>query len=351
MGQGLIPQPCGPLTYSAEFEDYTLLVPASIPDLMSGKITSPAAPLVGNNTVAFNFTNISTTTITSVDIYYQLNNNTPVFQSLSSLSIAPGATYTATFTTQVSLPTTGTYNLRTWTDNPNYLGNNTPANDTICRTMVTYCSAPLSGTYTINPTGTAINNFTRFGSADSALIACGVSGPVEINVTPGIYNENLIIPAIPGASAINTVKFLGGGATLQFNCDANNISVVRLQGAKHITIDSLNIRTTNANFGWGVHFFQNADSNVIRRSVIDISTVTSSTANNSAGVVFSNSTSSNNTSGANGRFNTIEYNIIKGHPTSSGMYYGIVGYPQASGIYVIKVSKGETNLAKKLIKE
>ncbi len=330
-GQGLIPQPCGPLTYSAEYEDYTLLVPASTPDLMSGKITSPAAPLVGNNTVAFNFTNISTTTITSVDVYYQLNNNTPVFQSLSSLSIAPGATYTATFTTLLSLPSTGSYNLRAWTDNPNFLGNNTPANDTICRSMVTYCSAPLSGTYTINPTGTAINNFTRFGAADSALIACGVSGPVEINVTPGIYNENLIIPAIPGASATNTIKFFGGGATLQFNCDANNISVIRLQGAKHVTIDSLNIRTTNANFGWGVHFFQNADSNVIRRSVIDISTVTSSTANNSAGIVFSNSTSSNNTSGANGRFNTIELNTIKGHPTSSGMYYGIVGYPQASG--------------------
>ena len=136
-GQNLIPQPCGPLTYSAEFEDYTLLVPASTPDLMSGKITSPAAPLVGNNTVAFNFTNISTTTISSVDVYYQLDNNTPVFQSLSSLSIAPGATYTATFTTQVSLPRTGTYNLRAWTDNPNFLGNNTPANDTICRTLVT----------------------------------------------------------------------------------------------------------------------------------------------------------------------------------------------------------------------
>lgn len=330
-GQGIIPQPCGPLTYSAEFEDYTLLVPATTPDLMSGRITSPASPLVGNNTVAFTFTNISTTTITSVDVYYQLDNNTPVFQSLSSLSIAPGATHTATFTTQVSLPSTGTYNLKAWTDNPNFLGNNTPGNDTICRTLVTYCSAPLTGTYTINPTGTATNNFPRFGAADSALIACGVSGPVEINVTPGIYNENLIIPSIPGASATNTIKFFGGGATLQFNCNANDIAVVRLQGAKHITIDSLNIRTTNANFGWGVHFFQNADSNVIRRSVIDISTVTSSTANNSAGVVFSNSTSSNNTSGANGRFNTIEYNIIKGHPTSSGMYYGIVGYPQAAG--------------------
>jgi len=330
-GQGLIPQPCGPLTYSAEFEDYTLLVPASTPDLMSGRITSPTSPLVGNNTVAFNFTNISTTTISSVDVYYQLDNNTPVFQSLSSLSIAPGATYTATFTTQVALPSTGTFNIRAWTDNPNFLGNNTPANDTICRTLVTYCSAPLSGTYTINPTGTATNNFPTFGAADSALISCGVSGAVEINVTPGIYNENLIIPTIPGASAANTITFFGGGATLQFNCNANNIAVVRLQGAKHIIIDSLNIRTTNASFGWGVHFFQNADSNVIRRSIIDISAVTSSTAANSAGVVFSNSLTSNNTSGANGRFNTIERNVIKGHPTSSGMYYGIVGFPQVSG--------------------
>jgi hypothetical protein len=329
-GQGLIPQPCGPLTFSADFEDYTLLVPASTPDLMSGTITQPNNAIVGNNTVAFTFTNISTSTITSADVYYQLDNNTPVMQGLSSLSIAPGATYTATFSTQVALPSTGSYLLRAWTDNPNLAGNNTPANDTICRSIVTYCSGPLSGTYTINPAGSGTSNFISFGAADSALTSCGVSGPVVFNVSPGIYNQYLIIGTIPGVSATNNVVFNGNGATLQFNCDAANIAVVRFIGTKHVTIDSLTIKSTNASFGWGVHFMTNSDSNTITRCNIDLSSITSTSSNNSAGIVFSNSVSSPNTSGNNGRFNTISYCIIKGHPTSGGLYYGIVGFPQTT---------------------
>lgn len=229
-GQGLIPAPCGPLTYSAEYEDYTLLVPSTTADLMSGNITSPAGPIVGNNTVAFNFTNVSTATITSLDIYYQLDANTPVSQSLSSLSIAPGAVYTATFTIPVSIPSTGTFNLKTWTDNPNGVGNNTPVNDTICRQLVTYCSGPLSGAYTINPSGTGTSNFKSFGGADSALTSCGVSGPVSFNVSNGVYPEFLFLTAIPGASAANNIIFNGNGSTLQYNCNAAFYPVVRLQG-------------------------------------------------------------------------------------------------------------------------
>ncbi|MCF8253642.1 MAG: T9SS type A sorting domain-containing protein [Bacteroidia bacterium] len=329
-GQGIIPQPCGPITYSAEYEDYTLMVPSSNPDLISGAITSPSSAIVGNNTVAFNFTNISTTTITSVDVSYQLDNNTPVTQSLSSISILPGATYTATFSTQVALPSTGTFNLRAWTDNPNYLGNNTPGNDTICKNIVTYCSGPLSGTYTINPTGSGTTNYKSFGGIDSAMASCGVSGAVTVNVTPGIYNENLIFTAIPGASATNNITFNGNGSSLLFNCSASDIALVRFQGAKHITIDSLTLKTTNATYGWGVHFYQNSDSNTVKNCIIDISTVTSSTAANSAGVIFSNSLTSPTTTGNTCVGNTIENNYIKGNPTSYGLYYGIVGCPSTS---------------------
>jgi len=331
-GQGLIPLPCGPLTYSADYEDYTLLVPATSADLMSGTITSPASPLVGNNTVAFTFTNISTTTITSTDVYYQLDNNTPVNQSLSSLSVLPGATYTATFTTQVNLPTTGSFLLRAWTDNPNFVGNNTPANDTICRTIVTYCSAPLAGTYSINPAGSGTSNFKTFGAIDSALMSCGVSGAVTVNVTPGIYNENMVLTSIPGATVTDNITFNGNGATLLYNCNAAVLPVVRLQGAKHITLDSLTFKTSNASFGWGVHFYLNADSNTVTRCNIDMSVVTSTTSTNSAGIVFSNSLTSPLTSGNNGRFNTVSYCTIKGHPTSGGLYYGIVGFPQTTAI-------------------
>lgn len=329
-GLNQIPPPCGPSFYSAEYEDYTLLVPASTADLMSGTITQPAGAIVGNNNVAFNFTNISTTTITSVDVYYQLNNNTPVMQSLSSLSIAPGATFTANFTTQLNLPAIGSYLLRAWTDNPNLAGNNTPANDTICRTLATYCSGPLSGTYTINPNGTGTRNFRTFGAADSAISSCGVSAQTIFNVTPGIYNEQLIFPAIPGASPTNNIIFNGAGSTLEFNCSAANLSLIRLDGAKYITFDSLTLRTTSTTFGWGLHFMNNADSNIFRNSRIEIMSVTSSVANNSAGIVFSSNTTNPLSAGANGRGNLIINNFIKGSISSFGMNYGIVGAPTTS---------------------
>lgn len=329
-GLNQIPPPCGPSFYSAEYEDYTLLVPATTADLMSGAFTSPNAAIVGNNTVSFNVTNISTTTITSVDINYQLDLNTPVTQSLSSISILPGATYNAVFSTQVALPSTGSFGLKAWTNNPNFSGNNTPGNDTVCRTLVTYCSGPLSGTYTVNPNGLGTTNYKTFGGIDSALISCGVSGAVTVNVTPGIYNENLIISAIPGASATNNITFNGNGSTLQFNCDATNIAVLRFQAVKHVTLDSLTFKSTSVNFGWGVHFFQNCDSNTVRNSIIDLTAVTSTTASNSAGIVFSNSTSSPTTTGNTCVRNNIINNQINGHPTLGGMYYGIVGAPATS---------------------
>ncbi len=331
-GLNQLPSPCGPTFYSAEYEDYTILVPAATADLISGTITQPASPIVGNNTVAFNFTNLSTVTITSVDIYYQLGTNTPVSQSLSSLTIAPGASYTATFSTQVSIPSVGTYLLRTWTDNPNLVGNNTPANDTICRSLATYCSGPLAGTYTINPAGSGATNFRTFGAADSAITSCGVSAPVVFNVTPGTYNEQVTFLAIPGASATNNVIFNCAGSTLEFNCSATNPALIRFQGAKHITFDSLTIRSTSNTFGWGLHFLLNADSNTFKNGRIEITNVTSSSSNNSAGIVFSNSLTSVLTSGNNGAGNLFLNNVIKGSASSFGLYYGIVGFPQSSSV-------------------
>lgn len=329
-GLNQLPSPCGPTVYSAEYEDYTLLVPSATADLISGTITQPASPFVGNNTVAFTFTNLSTVTITSVDVYYQLGTNTPVSQSLSSLSVAPGATFTATFATQLSIPAIGNYLLRAWTDNPNLAGNNTPSNDTICRSLATYCSGPLAGTYTINPSGSGATNFRTFGAADSAITSCGVSAPVVFNVTPGTYNEQVTFFAIPGASATNNVIFNCAGSTMEFNCTAANPALIRFQGAKHITFDSLTVRSTSTTFGWGLHFLLNADSNTFRNGRIEIMNVTSSTSNNSAGIVFSNSLTSVLTTGNNGAGNLFLNNVIKGSAASFGLYYGIVGFPQSS---------------------
>lgn len=328
-----IPTPCGPTVYSAEFEDYTLLVPSPTIETMSTGFSSPASFISGNNTIGIAIKNFSSVTLTSIDIGYQLGSNTPVYQSLTGLSVAPGATYNATFTTLLAIPATGAYSMRAWSTNPNGFGSVSPSNDTTCRSFQVYCSGPLSGTYTINPAGSGTTNFLTFGAADSAMMSCGISGPVVFNVTNSTYTERLIFPAITGASATNTITFNGNGSTIQYNCDAANYSVIRLQAGTYYKFNNLTIKPLNATYAWGIHFYTNADYNTFNGCTIDFALVTG-TATSTAGIVFSNSLSSATTTGANGKYDTIINCYVKGHPTTGGPYYGITLCPQASAATV-----------------
>ncbi|RYE12497.1 MAG: hypothetical protein EOP51_31445, partial [Sphingobacteriales bacterium] len=92
-----------------------------------------------------------------------------------------------------------------------------------------------AGTYTINsalPTGGT--NYNSFTAAVNAL-SCGIAGPVTFNVLPGtngIYNEQITIPQIGGASATSRVTFNGNGHTLSFaSANTNARAVIKLDGA------------------------------------------------------------------------------------------------------------------------
>lgn len=182
--------------------------------------------------------------------------------------------------------------------------------------------ASVTGTFTINsavPTGGT--NFQSFADAYN-YIKCGISGPVTFNVTAGSgpYVEQLIMTAVPGASAANTITFNGNGATLQYlSTNTNERGIIKLDGARHITFDSLVITalgTTTSEYGFGVHLINNADSNTIRKCTINITAASTST--QYAGIVMSASATSATTTGntfCDG--NTISQNTI------NGGYYGI----------------------------
>lgn len=183
--------------------------------------------------------------------------------------------------------------------------------------------ANVSGTFTINnalPTGGG--NFQSFNDAYNYL-KCGIAGPVVLNVAPGSgpYNEQLIIKPIPGASATNTVTFNGNGATLSYlSTNSSERGIIKFDGADHITIDSLVITaagTTTDHYGFGVHMLNNADSNTIRKCVINIINTTTST--NYAGIAISASATSATSTGTGSQCdgNTISQNTI------NGAYYGV----------------------------
>ncbi len=85
-----------------------------------------------------------------------------------------------------------------------------------CKSIFT---VPVHGTFTINNTlPTGGTNFNNFNDAYN-YIKCGIDDDVLFNVETGTgtYNEQLIMIAVPGASAANTVTFKGvGSAVLGF---------------------------------------------------------------------------------------------------------------------------------------
>ena len=176
------------------------------------------------------------------------------------------------------------------------------------------CTISLNGTYTI---GGGVADFSSFTEAIDSLSVCGINGPVTINIAPGSgpYNEQITIPGIPGASAVNRITFDGNGETLQFNPTTNDRHLIRLDGAKHFNITNLNITGTSSEYGYGIHFMNQADSNHIINCTIDLSSITGTSTSGSAGIAFSASTVSLTTplaKGNTGSHNLIENNIIIG---------------------------------------
>ena len=97
----------------------------------------------------------------------------------------------------------------------------------------------------------------------------------------GPYTEQLIINPVPGASLINTVTFNGNGRVLQLtSTNTNERGVIKLNGADHFIFDSLTINataTTTTEYGFAVQLLNNADSNIIRKCIINVTDAQTST--------------------------------------------------------------------------
>ncbi len=107
----------------------------------------------------------------------------------------------------------------------------------------------LSGTYTIDPSGTGTTNYASFTAAVSALTTSGVSGPVTFNVAAGTYSEQISIGAITGSSATNRVTFqkaptATGAAILTFAATSTANYTVRLTAASNLTFKDLTLANT-----------------------------------------------------------------------------------------------------------
>lgn len=144
--------------------------------------------------------------------------------------------------------------------------------------------AQLTGVYTIDgATATGGTNYQTFQAAVAALNTSGVSGPVTFNVATGTYTGEVLITAITGASAANTITFDGGtaGATLTHNNTSSAQGTIRFLNTGFVTFMNLNVTTT----GYGrVVYFDASNTDITFKKC----NITTKTNNSSANVCFYN---------------------------------------------------------------
>lgn len=239
---GAIFDPCnagGTWTYG-DFQDYQLFVPSSNIDIKMVSIPQPATLTTGNNNVSVTLKNLSTVTIDSFRVSYQLNNGNIVTENVVQ-SLSTCGTYTYQFNTALNIASTGTYTLKTWVKYPNGTNpDNDATNDSASRTVCT----GLSGNYTIDPGQAAGGtNYTSFTAAANALNICGITGPVTFTVAAGTYNESIKISKVNGHSSTNTIT-IDGVDNSNRKITSNAAYTIQLDGMEYVTIKNLTIDNT-----------------------------------------------------------------------------------------------------------
>ena len=177
----------------------------------------------------------------------------------------------------------------------------TPTNASPAGAVTIY--SPLSGVYTIDPNGSGSRNFTSFTAAVDVAQIATIGGPVTFEVASGTYNEQVLIPQLPGLSSINTVTFdgLNNNPVLSHNTSADLDYVIRIDRADYITLKNLTINN-NGTEGLGIHLTSPSSNTPCEYITIDNCTINMST------------TTTDTYTAAIGAF----------HPTSTGTNYNYV---------------------------
>jgi len=136
--------------------------------------------------------------------------------------------------------------------------------------------AQLSGTYTIDPNGNGSTNFLSFNHVIDSLKTVGVSGAVSFFVQDGTYNEQMVIPAISGANAQNTIRFIGNpsdsnAVILTYpsspNSNVNNY-IIKMDGADYFTFEYLTLdRSGNLKYARILDIHNQAEHNTFSHNL------------------------------------------------------------------------------------
>ncbi len=185
--------------------------------------------------------NVGTSTITSFNVAYTLNNGTPVVTNWSG-SLPPCMEDTIVFTgsKQVNLGNSPN-SIKAYTYLPNNSTDLNLTNDTLIKVFYPW----LNGTYVI---GAPPSDYLNFGDAIADMQARGgVAGPVVFTVKTGQYNEQILLNNVAGANPTNTITFKSVANHVDsVNLTNSGNNVVKFSdSANYYIFDKLTISQTN----------------------------------------------------------------------------------------------------------
>lgn len=303
-------------------------VNASTNDIGILEISSPGGQVTpGLQNVVVRLKNFGTNTITSAQIQYVHNNNTPVSVSWSGV-LLPCGEVDVTFSGANGVTiVAGINNITASTSMPNGVADNYPGNDQ----AVSQVCPGMSGVFTIDPQSNASNNFKNFTEAVDALSCSGLNGPVTFFVAAGTYNEQIAIRNIQGVSSTNTITFEGGAGNASTriltydNSQATTRHTLLLDNMQYVTLRNISIMNSSTSYGWALHILGNNSDNIrVAHCRVGMSgAAASSTSGNFVSILANNAT---NTPSSNASFKNIHIDtcdILSG-------YYGVYFYGNGS---------------------
>lgn len=156
---------------------------------------------------------------------------------------------------------------KAYTDEPNFSTDEIKFNDTISFDLV----VPMNGVYTVG--NEPSNDFDSLKTAVEALAHYGVCGPVIFNINPGIYEEQITIPYINGASFFNTITFQSvtldsTDVTIKFEPTSLREYVIELNQAQHIIFKHLTVQPYGTAYNIAFRIHNGSDNNRLTNLII-----------------------------------------------------------------------------------
>ena len=154
-----------------------------------------------------------------------------------------------------------------WVENPNSGTDQLNLNDTI------YChpQGPLAGEYTIGEN----KDFETINASIEAMENYGICSSVIFKIDSGYYNEKLLFSSFLGSSSENTIIYESvTGDSMDVVIEASSNSsfsnyVIKFDGAHHMWLRNMTIRSIGASFHDCILLDNNADNNKLTNLVIE----------------------------------------------------------------------------------